>query len=627
MILNCKNISKSFGVTEILKNISFSISKNEKVGLIGVNGAGKSTLFKIITNEISPDDGEIILNSNIKLGYMSQVLQLDNNSTIYSELLSVFKDVIQIEKNIQKLSQEITTLKDKELEQAMKKYSNLTNLFEQKNGYEYESRIKGIVKGLGFSENDLDTPIKTLSGGQKTRISLSKLLLINPDLLLLDEPTNHLDIDSITWLEDFLKNYNGSIIIISHDRYFLDKITTKTIELENKKVKIYNGNYSYYIRKKEEIREIELKQYLEQQKQIKKQEESIKTLKSFNREKSIKRAESKEKQLEKMQVMEKPENLPEKMRLSFHINKTSGNDVLKVDNLEKKLENNILFSDVNFEIKRGETVALIGPNGIGKTTLLKMILNNNNPNIKIGKNVDIGYYDQEHNNLNNNKTIFDEIHDAYPTLTITEIRNTLASFVFTEDDVFKKIEDLSGGEKGRVALCKIILSNSNLLILDEPTNHLDLFSKEILEDAIRRFEGTILYISHDRYFINNTANRVIELSKNGITNYMGNYDYYIEKKVPVIETVEKLSNDESDNKKSWQSKKEQEAESRKIKNRIRKIEQEMDKLEKEIAKLDEELLKDDVASDYEKAATFYDKKATAENKLFNLLEELEKINS
>ena len=509
----------------------------------------------------------------------------------------------------------------------MKKYSNLTNLFEQKNGYEYESRIKGIVKGLGFSENDLDTPIKTLSGGQKTRISLSKLLLINPDLLLLDEPTNHLDIDSITWLEDFLKNYNGSIIIISHDRYFLDKITTKTIELENKKVKIYNGNYSYYIRKKEEIREIELKQYLEQQKQIKKQEESIKTLKSFNREKSIKRAESKEKQLEKMQVMEKPENLPEKMRLSFHINKTSGNDVLKVDNLEKKLENNILFSDVNFEIKRGETVALIGPNGIGKTTLLKMILNNNNPNIKIGKNVDIGYYDQEHNNLNNNKTIFDEIHDAYPTLTITEIRNTLASFVFTEDDVFKKIEDLSGGEKGRVALCKIILSNSNLLILDEPTNHLDLFSKEILEDAIRRFEGTILYISHDRYFINNTANRVIELSKNGITNYMGNYDYYIEKKVPVIETVEKLSNDESDNKKSWQSKKEQEAESRKIKNRIRKIEQEMDKLEKEIAKLDEELLKDDVASDYEKAATFYDKKATAENKLFNLLEELEKINS
>ena len=627
MILNCKNISKSFGVTEILKNISFSISKNEKVGLIGVNGAGKSTLFKIITNEISPDDGEIILNSNIKLGYMSQVLQLDNNSTIYSELLSVFKDVIQIEKNIQKLSQEITTLKDKELEQAMKKYSNLTNLFEQKNGYEYESRIKGIVKGLGFSENDLDTPIKTLSGGQKTRISLSKLLLINPDLLLLDEPTNHLDIDSITWLEDFLKNYNGSIIIISHDRYFLDKITTKTIELENKKIKIYNGNYSYYIRKKEEIREIELKQYLEQQKQIKKQEESIKTLKSFNREKSIKRAESKEKQLEKMQVMEKPENLPEKMRLSFHINKTSGNDVLKVDNLEKKLENNILFSDVNFEIKRGETVALIGPNGIGKTTLLKMILNNNNPNIKIGKNVDIGYYDQEHNNLNNNKTIFDEIHDAYPTLTITEIRNTLASFVFTEDDVFKKIEDLSGGEKGRVALCKIILSNSNLLILDEPTNHLDLFSKEILEDAIRRFEGTILYISHDRYFINNTANRVIELSKNGITNYMGNYDYYIEKKVPVIETVEKLSNDESDNKKSWQSKKEQEAESRKIKNRIRKIEQEMDKLEKEIAKLDEELLKDDVASDYEKAATFYDKKATAENKLFNLLEELEKINS
>lgn len=627
MILNCKNISKSFGVTEILKNISFSILKNEKVGLIGVNGAGKSTLFKIITNEISPDNGEIILNSNIKLGYMSQVLQLDNNSTIYSELLSVFKDVIQIEKNIQKLSQEITTLKDKELEQAMKKYSNLTNLFEQKNGYEYESRIKGIVKGLGFSENDLDTPIKTLSGGQKTRISLSKLLLINPDLLLLDEPTNHLDIDSITWLEDFLKNYNGSIIIISHDRYFLDKITTKTIELENKKVKIYNGNYSYYIRKKEEIREIELKQYLEQQKQIKKQEESIKTLKSFNREKSIKRAESKEKQLEKMQVMEKPENLPEKMRLSFHINKTSGNDVLKVDNLEKKLENNILFSDVNFEIKRGETVALIGPNGIGKTTLLKMILNNNNPNIKIGKNVDIGYYDQEHNNLNNNKTIFDEIHDAYPTLTITEIRNTLASFVFTEDDVFKKIEDLSGGEKGRVALCKIILSNSNLLILDEPTNHLDLFSKEILEDAIRRFEGTILYISHDRYFINNTANRVIELSKNGITNYMGNYDYYIEKKVPVIETVEKLSNDESDNKKSWQSKKEQEAESRKIKNRIRKIEQEMDKLEKEIAKLDEELLKDDVASDYEKAATFYDKKATAENKLFNLLEELEKINS
>ena len=458
----------------------------------------------------------------------------------------------------------------------MKKYSDLQYKFELMDGYSYKSRIKGVLKGLGFTEDDFDRPVKSLSGGQKTRVYLGSLLLSKPDLLLLDEPTNHLDIESIAWLEDFLRSYTGAVLIISHDRYFLDKIVTKTIEIENKKSHIYEGNYSFYAKNKEINRQIEQHHFVQQQKEIKHQEDVITKLRSFNREKSIKRAESRQKQLEKMEVVNRPENLPDKMRLKLTPKITSGNDVLHAEGLSKSFDNKTLFSNLDIDIKRGEKTAIVGPNGIGKSTLLKILLGKaekTTGEIKWGTNVHVGYYDQEQHNFNENNTIFQEISDTYPEMTNGEIRNVLAAFVFEGDDVFKLISSLSGGEKGRISLAKIMLSKANCLILDEPTNHLDIFSKEILENAINNYEGTVLYVSHDRYFINKTATKIIELSKDGVKEYLGNYDYYIEKK-NTAKREEMLFGDKthqpekqeiSETKLSYQEQKEQQAKERKLK--------------------------------------------------------------
>lgn len=632
MVISCNNIKKSFGINTILEDITFNVEEKEKIAIIGVNGAGKTTLFKIITNEISHDSGELIIPKEVKIGYFSQNLEIDSNNSIYDELLTVFKDIIQIENNMRELEIEMGRKEGKELEDLMSKYSNLTRSLEKNNGYEYKSRIRGVIKGLGFSAEEYNQPINQLSGGQKTRIALGKILLSSPDLLLLDEPTNHLDIDSIQWLEDFLKNYNGSVIIISHDRYFLDKIVTKIIEIENKKAEVYNGNYSYYADKKEIDREIELKHYMSQQKEIKRQEEVIKKLRSFNREKSIKRAESREKALNKIEVIEKPENLPDKIKINLNPKNESGFDVLSVKETKKVFDNETLFDNISFEIKKGEKVALIGPNGIGKTTLFRIILNKLNADggtIKLGANVSIGYYDQEHQTLNMDKTIFSEISDEYPKLTNFEIRNVLAAFVFTEDDVFKSISTLSGGEKGRVSLAKIMLSNANFLILDEPTNHLDINSKEILEYAIRNYSGTCLYISHDRYFINNTAEKIVELNKDKAMVFLGNYDYYMSKKIEQVneDNANIEIRESNSNKNDWKKQKEIQAEERKKQNRAKKIEKEISDTENKIKELEKKFEDKEIYTDAIASREIYEEKNLLEENLLKLYEEWEIINN
>lgn len=629
MILSCSNINKSFGSKNILKDVSLSIEKNEKVAIVGVNGAGKSTLFKIITGEITKDSGDISFLPNIQIGYMSQVLKLEDNRTIYSELLTVFDNIIKIEKEIEKLSNNMPKLKDEKLINAMDKFSKLTEELENKDGYIYKSKIRGVIKGLGFNDDEMNTPISLLSGGQKTRVSMAKLLLKEPDILLLDEPTNHLDINSLNWLEDFLKDYEGSVIIISHDRYFINKIVTKIIEIENTRATTYNGNYLFYNKKKEENREIELKHYLDQQKDIKVQEESIKLLRSFNREKSVKRAESKEKALNKIKTLNAPESLPNKIRIDLKPKVTSGNMVLKVKEISKSFGENILFKNVTFEIMKGEKIALIGPNGIGKTTLLKIILNKiplEYGEINLGTNVVTAYYDQEQQSLKNENTIFDEVHSSFPSLNYTKIRSILAAFVFTGDEVFKKIGSLSGGEKGRVALAKIMLSGANFLILDEPTNHLDMYSKNILEEALKEYSGTLIYISHDRYFINNTANKILELGRNGVTSYLGNYDYYLEKKKQLHQQeMLTIANKESENKENWKKKKEDEANTRKIKNKIKNIEFKIEETENEISKLEAELGLEEIYTNHVKAAPIFAKKEAAETLLIKLYEDWEEL--
>lgn len=637
MIFSCNNINKSYGETKILSNISFNINDKEKVALVGVNGAGKSTLFKIITGEISQDLGEVNIPKNIKIGYFSQNLELNNTNTVFEELLSVFDFIIEKENQLKILEEEmsLSNLTENEINKLVDKYNKISEYLNDNNGLDYKNRIKGVLKGLGFSEEDFDKKISSFSGGQKTRISLSKIILNNPDLLLLDEPTNHLDIKSISWLENFLKNYDKAVVIISHDRYFLNKIVDKVIEIENTKANIYNGNYDEYYSKKQINRNIELQHYINQQKEIKKQEESIKKLKSFNREKSVKRAESKEKALSKMKVLEKPENLPEKMRLTLSPKKESGQDVLDVNEVSKSFTFT-LFENISFSIKKGEKVALVGDNGVGKTTLLKMILNSKNcddQSIKIGANVCIGYYDQEQENLDFNKTIFEEISDTFPNLTNNEIRNALALFVFTGDDVFKTIGALSGGEKGRVAMAKIMLSNANFLILDEPTNHLDIASKEILENAISSYTGTCLYISHDRYFINNTANKIIELTKNKASTYLGNYDYYLEKisqnksldKNNFTKNTEVITSTKTEIKNDWKLQKEQQAKTRKKQNELKKVEKEIEELEEKIKQADYELSLEEVYTNLKRTREIYDEKSKDEEKLNLLYEKWEEL--
>ena len=631
MILALNNVSKAFGTDVILKNISFHIEEKEKVAIVGVNGAGKSTLFKIITGELSLDSGEVIMPKSATMGYFSQSLEIDSSKTIYGELLTVFEPIMLMEQQLRDMEAQMSHKSGDDLENLMTRYSELSHKMEEMDGYSYQSRLRGVIKGLGFSEEESSQTINELSGGQKTRVALGKILLKAPDVLLLDEPTNHLDIDSLRWLEDFLRSYKGAVVIISHDRYFLDKVVGKVIEIENKKAKEYFGNYSYYAEKKIIDREIEYHRYINQQKEIKHQEEVIKKLREFNREKSIKRAESREKMLDKIERVDAPENLPDKMRLEIKPIKESGNDVLSVDNVSMAFDGVPLFDNISFDIKKGEKTALIGPNGIGKTTLFKIILSRleaKSGSVKLGSNVVIGYYDQEQSDLNLNKTIFDEISDSYPDLTITQIRNVLAAFVFTGDDVFKTIGSLSGGEKGRVALAKIMLSNANFLILDEPTNHLDINSKEILEQAIQGYTGTVLYISHDRYFINSTASKIVELNKDKATIYLGNYDYYTEKlKENEIVKTEEVKSVETETKLDWKKQKEIQAQQRKKDNQIKKIEKEIEETENKIEELDNLLATEEVYTNSMRSREIYEEKEILEEKLMELYEEFEEINN
>lgn len=638
MILSCKDISKSYGTDVVLEKITFNLEEKEKAAIVGVNGAGKTTLFKIITDKISYDDGQIFIPKDITVGYLEQNIDIRSEKTIYEEMLSVFDSVFSLEKRLREMEQKMSSLSDEEYAPFMEQYARLQQEFEEMDGYSCKSRINGVLKGLGFTEDEYSQQVYTLSGGQKTRVFLGRLLLMRPDLLLLDEPTNHLDIESIQWLEDFLRGYTGSVLIISHDRYFLDRTVTKIIDIENKKSTVYNGNYSFFISQKEAMRASLLKQYAEQQKEIKHQEEVIKTLRQFNREKSIKRAESREKALEKMDRIERPENLPEKMHFRLTPRIQSGNDVLSVENLSMAFGDNKLFSDVSFEIKRGQKVALIGPNGIGKSTLFKIILGEISPvsgKATLGVNVFPGYYDQEHHELDDRNTIFDEIHNAYPNMTNGEIRNVLAAFVFTGDDVFKTIGSLSGGEKGRVSLAKIMLSKSNFLILDEPTNHLDMYSKEILEDAINSYDGTVLYISHDRYFIDKTAEMTLDLSREGVTKYLGNYTYCIEKKEekeriakleaaesPVIKKEQSVI---SDSKADWLMQKEEQAKARKKANEIKKVEAEIEKAENRVKELDELMFDPEISADSMRLRELYEEKTALEEKLEELYEKWEEI--
>lgn len=607
MILSCSNISKAFDSKVVLNNCSFHIEDHEKAAIVGINGAGKSTLFKIITGEINADDGIVTVSKDKSLSYLSQHPDISGHNTILEEMLSVKKDIIKMEEKLRSLELEIKNLSGRELEEKLDTYAALTHNFELKNGYAYKSEITGVLKGLGFNEDDFDRKIETLSGGQKTRVFLSRILLSNPDIILLDEPTNHLDLNSIAWLETFLCNYKGSVIVISHDRYFLDKIVTKVIEIEDTKCMTYAGNYTDYAQKKEMIRDAELKHYYNQQKEIKHQEEVIEKLKSFNREKSIKRAESREKQLNKIEVLEKPKFIDDKMNLKLTPRILSGNDVLSVKEISKSFGTSFLFDNLSFEIKRGEKVGIIGDNGTGKTTILKIINGltaADSGECRLGSKVEIGYYDQEHHVLNMEKTLFDEISDTYPDMTITEIRNVLAAFLFTGDDVFKTIGDLSGGERGRVSLAKLMLSNANFLILDEPTNHLDITSKEILEHAINNYEGTILYVSHDRYFINRTATRILELVNHKMVNYLGNYDYYLEKKeeltgifaAPDTSAADCASPEISESKMDWKAKKEEQAKLRKRQSDFKKTEERIFELEDLSSQLTEKMNQPDIAS-------------------------------
>ena len=635
MILNATNISKSFGSNEIIKDATFLVNEHEKVAIVGVNGAGKTTLLKILTGEESADSGSITLAKDAKLGYLRQINNVDSALSIIDELYTVIEPILNMEKRMSQMQEDMKHLTGSELEELYSSYTALTHSYELMDGYAAKSRVVGILKGLGFEEIDFDRKINTLSGGQKTRVFLAKLLLEEPDIILLDEPTNHLDLRSIEWLESYLLNYKGAVIIVSHDRYFLDKIVSKVIDIENGNVQMYLGNYTDFSNKKQMLLDAKMKEYLNQQQEIKHQEAVITKLKQFNREKSIKRAESRQKQLEKIERVEAPQTYSENMRLSLDISKESGKDVLTVHNLSKSFDQKKLFWDINFEIKRGERVAIIGDNGTGKTTLLKIInglLEPDSGEVIYGSNVSVAYYDQEHQVLHMDKTLFDELSDTYPEMTNTQIRNILAAFLFTGEDVYKKIADLSGGERGRVSLVKLMLSKANFLLLDEPTNHLDIVSKDVLENSLNNFPGTVCYVSHDRYFINKTATRILDLTENRLLNYIGNYDYYIEKREAVEEAANLTSTEQiqkpidvSESKKEWIDNKTVQAQKKKVKNALNKCEKEISEIEDKLQAVDEEFANPENASNVGKLMELQKQKETLEKRLDKLMEDWEEL--
>ena len=656
MILSCNHISKAFGTDQILSDVSFHVEDQEKAAIVGINGAGKSTLLKIIVGELSPDTGESVLSRGKTLGYLAQHQDLESGRTIYEELKEVKRPIIEMEEQIRSLELQMRDAVGEELEQMLSTYSRLNHTFELENGYAWKSEIVGVLKGLGFNEDEFDKQVSTLSGGQKTRVSLGRLLLSKPDVILLDEPTNHLDMESISWLENYLRGYNGAVIIVAHDRYFLNRVVTKIVELENGRSTTYLGNYTDYSEKKAMIRSAQMKAYLNQQQEIRHQEEVIAKLKSFNREKSIKRAESREKMLSKIEILDKPAEISDEMRIKPEPNIVSGSDVLTIRDLSKSFGSQTLFSHADIDVKRGERVAVIGNNGTGKTTLLKLIngmLPSDGGTITLGSKVHIGYYDQEHHVLHMEKTVFEEVQDAYPNLSNTQVRNILAAFLFTGDDVFKRISDLSGGERGRVSLAKLMLSEANFLILDEPTNHLDITSKEILEEALKNYTGTVLYVSHDRYFINQTATRILELTGQTFINYIGNYDYYLEKKelmtdlyapganaqnsaqqIPGVgksvwtsasSTAGNGADTASDTKQDWKAQKEEQARIRKRQNDLKKIETEIEKLETRDAEIDELLTQEEIYTDVSRLVELNKEKEALQTNLETLYAQWEEL--
>lgn len=637
MILSCQNISKAFDGKPVLKQANFHIEDHEKAAIIGINGAGKTTLLNIITGRLSPDEGVVSISKGKTIGYLEQSPILDSENTIYDELMSVKDYLLKMEQEIRQMEHDMKYKEGDALESLMNQYARLTTRFESENGYAYRSELNGVLKGLGFEESEYNKPVCTLSGGQKTRVALGKLLLLSPDIILLDEPTNHLDMNAIRWLEGYLSNYKGAVLIVSHDRYFLDRIAVKIIEIDAGNVMTFTGNYSDYAKKKEQYRADRMRAYLNQQREIKHQQEVIDKLKSFNREKSIRRAESREKMLEKIEVLEKPAEVRDDMRIALVPNITSGKDVLDITELSKAFDDEVLFQKISFSLKRGEHVAIIGDNGTGKTTLLKLInelLPADGGTIRLGTNVHIGYYDQEHHVLHSEKSIYDEISDEYPALTTTQIRNILAAFLFTGDDVFKLIKECSGGERGRISLAKLMLSEANFLILDEPTNHLDITSKEILEDALNDYEGTVLYVSHDRYFINRTAHRILELSGQTLTGYLGNYDYYLEKKAINTESGSGKSSGTSGGsdapvissaKADWQAKKAAQARQRKLENDLKKTETQIAELEQKIADIDTLMSSEEVCRNSAKLSELTAEQGKLQEELDHLYEEWERL--